>query len=197
MKKLILTYMVLMLTFFVAHSRTAEEVVAALSTVQSYTADFVQSTEIEGFGEDVYSGKIFINISKQAMWDYSKPYRQFYLFDKDSMNYYDSETKQLIVQKLDPSANVFMRLMLNPADIRKDFDVSFENGRLTLSPIGDIGLSTIVFTVENDTVKGISTKDQNGNNTSVEFKNIKKDIAIPSSVFKPVIPEETEVFRYN
>jgi outer membrane lipoprotein carrier protein len=186
-----------MFTAFAAYARTAEEVISALSTVKSYTADFVQSTEIEGFGEDVYSGKIFITMGKQAMWDYSKPYRQFYLFDTDTMEYYDSDTKQLIVQRLEPSNNVFMRLMLNPSDIGKDFDVSFENGLLTLIPRGDIGLSTIVFTVEADTVKGISTKDQNGNNTDVKFDNIKKDIEISPDVFKPRIPEDTEVFKYN
>jgi outer membrane lipoprotein-sorting protein len=45
-------------------------------------------------------------------------------------------------------------------------------------------------------VHGIKTKDQSGNNTRIEFKNIKRDAVIPESVFSPAIPEGTEVFNY-
>ncbi len=50
------------------------------------------------------------------------------------MKYYDSDTRQLVVQALTPATNVFMRLMLNPADIENDFNVSLEGDKLILSP---------------------------------------------------------------
>lgn len=125
------------------------------------------------------------------------PYRQFYLFDADTMKYYDSDTKRLVVQELDPAQNVFMRLMLNPADIRDDFAVELKGDRLILSPNEDFGLREITFTVKNSRVTGIITKDQNGNNTVINLKNIEIDKEIAPSVFEPEIPEDTEIFRYN
>lgn len=196
MKKILFTYIIIIITAAFAYAQTAQDVVASLKQVKSFTADFVQATEIEGFGEDIYEGKLYIKAGKKALWDYDKPYRQFYLFDADTMKYYDSDTKQMIVQQLDPATNVFMRLMLNPADIEADFNLSLNDDMLTLTPKEDIGIGNIVFVIKNGMVHGIITKDQSGNNTKVEFKNIKKDAVIADDVFSHVVPEGTEVFNY-
>jgi len=198
MKKMLFTY-ILLLVFAAmnVYAATAQDIIKSLEKLKSYSADFVQTTEIEGFGEDSYSGKLYILSGKKAFWDYSKPYRQFYLFDTDTMKYYDSETRQLIIQKLTPANNIFMRLMLNPSDIEKDFNVSLSGSELVLMPKQEIGVGTITFIVEGGLVKGIKTVDQSGNNTTIEMKNIASDKAIPADIFEPVIPEGTEVFEYN
>ncbi|PLX69243.1 MAG: hypothetical protein C0602_07450 [Denitrovibrio sp.] len=196
MRKLSLIYIMLFMFVSAAWSADAAGVLAQLEKIKTYTADFVQTTEIEGFGEDEYSGKLFIISSEKALWDYDDPYRQFYLFDTSTMKYYDSDTKQMIIQKLDPATNVFMRLMLNPSDIRNDFDVKLEGSKLMLRPKDDLGLEQIVFEVKNGIVTGILTKDQNGNNTDIELNNIKIDKSIDPKIFDPAVPEGTEVFEY-
>ncbi len=78
-----------------AYAGSAKEIIKQLESIKSYTADFVQYTEIEGFGEDEYSGKMYVLSGEKAYWNYLKPYRQFYLFDTKTMKYYDSDTRQL------------------------------------------------------------------------------------------------------
>lgn len=196
-RKISVIYIMIMMTAVSVYAGDAASVISQLEKIRTYTADFVQLTEIEGFGEDEYSGRLYIRSGEKALWDYDMPYRQFYLFDADTMKYYDSDTKQLVVQELDPAQNVFMRLMLNPADIRDDFAVELKGDRLILSPNEDFGLREITFTVKNSRVTGIITKDQNGNNTVINLKNIEIDKEIAPSVFEPEIPEDTEIFRYN
>jgi len=196
MKKISVILIIYIFITAVAFAQSASDVLGSLKSIKSYTADFVQTTEIEGFGEDEYSGKLYIMSGEKAFWDYEKPYRQFYLFDKSTMSYYDSETKQMIVQKLDPATNVFMRLMLSPADIEKDFHAELSGGELLLTPKKDIGIAAIVFVIKNGMVTGIKTKDQNGNNTSIELKNIVSGEKLDAKIFEPEIPEGTEVFQY-
>lgn len=194
------TYLIIMIMLFAlsAYAESMQDVVTALNKINSYSADFIQKTEIDGFGSDTYTGKLYIKSRKQAMWDYIKPYRQFYLFDQKIMQYYDSDSKQLIRQKLDPSTNAFMRLMMNPADMRSDFNASYNSatGKLGITPLSKkSGLSPIVFTIKNGQITALSTKDQNGNNTTIIFSNIKIDPSIPDSVFTPDIPKGTQVFN--
>jgi outer membrane lipoprotein carrier protein len=180
------------------YAETVADVLASLDKIKSYSADFVQKTELEGFGADTYSGKLYIKSRSKAFWDYQKPYRQFYLFDQKMMQFYDSDTKQLVKQKLDPTTNAFMRLMFNPADMRKDFTAAYNEStnRLTLTPVAkDSGINSIAFTVKNGTVTGITTKDQNGNNTSIILTNIKIDPEIADSVFNPTVPKDTQIFN--
>ncbi len=196
MKKTLIILSVLLISSL-AYAENAAEVLSGLNKVQSYTADFIQKTEIEGFGSDTYSGRLYIKSRSRAFWDYQKPYRQFYIFDQTGMQFYDSEAKQLIRQQLDPSTNAYMRLMMNPADIKKDFTATFNSttGKLILAPAAkNTGIDSMVFTIKNGQITGINTKDQNGNNTSIMFTNIKIDPQIPDSVFNPVIPKDTQIF---
>jgi len=197
MKKIMLMLMIMISV--TCYAETVETVLASLDKIKSYSADFVQKTELEGFGSDTYSGRLYIKSRSKAMWDYQKPYRQFYLFDQKMMQFYDSETKQLMKQKLDPTSNAFMRLMYNPADMRKDFTATYNDStnRLTLTPVKkDSGIGAITFTVKNGTITGITTKDQNGNNTSIVLNNIKIDPEIPDSVFSPSVPKDTQIFTH-
>ena len=197
MKKLFVMLMIFA-TAMIASAENASDILAQLNKIQSYSADFIQKTEIQGFGSDTYSGKLYIKSRNRAMWDYSRPYRQFYLFDQSVMRFYDSENKQLIIQRLDPSTNAYMRLMMNPSDIRKDFraDYSSATGKLMLSPANpSSGINSMVFTVKDGMITGITTKDQNGNNTSIMFTNIKTNPDLPDSIFSPSVPKDTEVFK--
>ncbi|TCK60031.1 outer membrane lipoprotein chaperone LolA [Seleniivibrio woodruffii] len=196
MKKLI--FIMVMMISAVCYADSVADVLAQLDKIKSYSADFTQKTELEGFGADTYSGRLYIKSRTKALWDYQKPYRQFYLFDTKMMQFYDSETKQLIKQKLDPTANAFMRLMLSPADMKKDFNVAYNEstGRLTLTPaVKNSGINAITFTVKNGLVTGITTKDQNGNNTSILLTNVKADPEIAESVFSLSVPKDTQIFN--
>jgi len=193
MRKILCIIMILMFSI-VGYAASVKDVLAGLQKIKSYQADFTQFTEIEGFGEDEYSGKLYIRSGEVALWNYSKPYRQFYLFDEGEMQFYDSDTKQLIKQRLTPETNVFMRLMLNPKDIEKDFSVKLVGDKLEMSPIKDIGVSKIIFTIKSGIISGISTRDQNGNNTRIELDGIVVNEEIADKTFSPQVPADTEIF---
>jgi len=195
-KKLIVAAAIIIISFS-AYAETAQDIINKLKNIKTYTADFVQTTEIEGFGQDQYSGQMYVKSGDKAIWDYDKPYRQFYLFDKTTMKYYDSDTKQMIIQSMNPAANVFMRLMLNPSDIENDFNVTLRSNQLFLEPKEELGIDTLVFEITGGVIKGIKTKDQSGNNTDIKFENIKIDKSIDPAVFSPEIPENTEIFEYD
>ena len=181
-----------------AFAVTVEEVLASFSTLKSYKADFKQVTEIENFGKDEYIGTIYIINKYRALWDYSYPYKQFYLFKPDGVDYYDSEMRQLVRQKnAAGNQNAITQLMLDMSNIQKDFYVTI-NGEniLTLVPRSDMGVRFIHVEFEGKTLKKVISQDPTGNKTEVTFSNIIIDSELDKKLLEPSVPAGTEIFNY-
>jgi outer membrane lipoprotein carrier protein len=186
---------IFMLMSISAFAASADQILASFSALQSY---FKQVTEIEGFGADEYSGKIYVVNKYKALWDYDFPYRQFYLFTNDKVDYYDSETKQLMRQKnIEGNQNAITRLMLDIGNIKENFQVQQINDyTLNLIPLSDIGVQFVTFEVDGNRISKVTSKDPAGNGTEVTFSNVQVNVPIEEKVFEPAVPEGTEVFEY-
>lgn len=198
MKSKLLTFFILLLLPLTAFSLDKEIILKKLSQFKTATADFEQITEIQGFGEDFYSGKIYLISKQKVLWDYTKPYIQYYIFTPDSMEYYDSSTEQLLKQKVTQSGgkNIIFQILVDITSAKDSFNIIAEdNNKLRLIPMTDIGLKYIVLTVNDNFITEILSTDNAGNNTKVYLKNIKLNAKIDPDVFNKTVPLTTEVFE--
>lgn len=198
MKSKLLTFFILLLLPLTAFSLDKEIILKKLSQFKTATADFEQITEIQGFGEDFYSGKIYLISKQKVLWDYTKPYIQYYIFTPASMEYYDSSTEQLLKQKVTQSGgkNIIFQILVDITSAKDSFNIIAEdNNKLRLIPMTDIGLKYIVLTVNDNFITEILSTDNAGNNTKVYLKNIKLNAKIDPDVFNKTVPLTTEVFE--
>jgi outer membrane lipoprotein carrier protein len=197
MKKIVIMLSVFFISIS-AYSATIDEILTSFSNLESYKANFQQVTEIEPFGKDEYVGVIYVVNKYKALWDYSYPYRQFYLFSQDGVDFYDSEMKQLVRQKnSEGNQNAITRLMLDTGNIRKNFHVTMpEPGVLALVPTTDIGVRLIKIETDGTRINKVISQDPAGNKTEVTFTSIELNTKIDTKVFDPKIPAGTEVFEY-
>ncbi|KAA0258510.1 outer membrane lipoprotein carrier protein LolA [Deferribacter autotrophicus] len=174
-----------------------ESVLESYSNIKTFQADFVQKTTIQGFGDDYYEGKVYLIRGEKLMWDYKKPYRQYYLFEKDKMEYYDSSAKQLIRQKISLEDNVVLQIIMDISTIGKNFKIiSLDKDRVRLIPKSFINLKYIDLLLGDKFIKKIISEDGAGNITEIIFKNSKINELIEDKVFKPIVPLDTEIFNY-
>ena len=198
MKKFIL------IILFLSHSSTLlfaqdEKLINSLKKINTLKAQFTQVTSIAGVGEDTYEGSLYLLKGEKILWDYNRPHRQFYLFTKDELSYYDSMTKQLIKQKAENLGveNIVFRLLIEPSGIKNTFFVVvMNNEQYKLYPKENIGLQYIEITLEKDNIKRIVSRDEQGNNTEITLNNLSINKSFDKSVFDVKVPEGTEVFTY-
>ncbi|MGA1847382.1 LolA family protein [Deferribacter abyssi] len=177
--------------------KSVESILKNYSNIRTFEAKFVQKTTIKGFGEDYYEGTVYLKKGEKLMWDYKKPYRQYYLFEKDKMEYYDSSVKQLIRQKISLEDNVVLQIIMDFSTIGENFQIiSLDKKRVRLIPKSNINLKYIDLKLGNKFVKKIVSEDNAGNVTEIIFTDIKINELIEERVFKPIVPLDTEVFTY-
>ena len=170
-----------------------------LEPIKTLKADFVQETNIEGFGKDFYKGKIYLISSEKVLWDYSEPYNQYYIFTVDTMEYYDSTTNQLIRQSSQNNSSnaIIFFLLMDVSSVNNLFDVvNIDANTFRLNPKSDLGLKFVDISFGKNFIREISSQDNVGNLTKVTFSNIKFNITIPESTFKKDIPKDAEIFSY-
>lgn len=167
--------------------------------IKSLKADFYQETTIKDFGTDAYTGVIKLLSNNKVLWDYKTPYPQYYLFTKDSMEYYDSSTEQLIRQKVTSSGsnNVVFQILLDLRESKKTFNFEpVSQNVLKLIPKTDIGLKYLLLEFSDRYIKKINSEDNNGNLTVITFNNVQIDANIEEYEFKKEVPLNTEIFNY-
>jgi outer membrane lipoprotein carrier protein len=175
------------------------EIIKRLEDIDTVEAGFQQVTEIKGFGEDSYSGKVYLENGKRVLWDYNEPYDQYYLFTKDSMEYYDSSTEQLIKQDASGSGgnNIVFKLLVDISAIKDAFEISHVSGdTFKLIPKTDVGLQFIKITFSSKYIEKIHSLDDKGNYTTIKFEDVKINSDIPEEKFLPDVPLGTEIFNY-
>ena len=174
MKKFILIILFLSLSSTLLFAQD-EKLINSLKKINTLKAQFTQVTSIAGVGEDTYEGSLYLLKGEKILWDYNRPHRQFYLFTKDELSYYDSMTKQLIKQKAENLGveNIVFRLLIEPSGIKNTFFVVvMNNEQYKLYPKENIGLQYIEITLEKDNIKRIVSRDEQGNNTEITLNNL-------------------------
>lgn len=209
MRKFLLITLILLSIFTIAlgapkkstkATNNNKSVVERLKNIQKITADFTQTTKIKNFPEEVYKGKLYLVAGEKALWDYNYPYKQYYLFDKKGMEYYDSSTNQVIIQNKNSSreANIILTVLFNFKEIENNFDIVV-NGKtqIQLKPKQDIGLKYIMLLLDSkNIIKGIHSEDINGNISEIEFNNVEINKDISLDVFKVKHPADAQIFKY-
>ncbi len=89
MKQLLTLFFILVCFITLATSDEQKDFVKQLSSIKSLSADFKQVNILKDYGEDIYIGKVFINMKDKALWDYIEPYSSWYLINSESIEHYD------------------------------------------------------------------------------------------------------------
>ncbi|MDY6820183.1 MAG: outer membrane lipoprotein carrier protein LolA [Deferribacterota bacterium] len=196
MKKLICFFLILITSGLYAQEK---KLINTLIQINTLKADFKQKTFLKNVGEDTYFGKLYLIKGEKILWDYSKPYAQFYLFTKDSLTIYDSMNNQLIKQSSNTlgTEKLIFKLLMEPESINDIFFiVVMDENRYKLYPKENIGLQYIELTLNGNIVKKIKSIDEQGNNTEITFDNIEINKPISEATFEKELPKDVETFSY-
>ena len=74
MKKLLLLLFILVCFTAFAEDKKNTDYMKQLSDIKSLSAEFKQINNLKDYGEDIYTGKVYINMIDKALWDYSETY---------------------------------------------------------------------------------------------------------------------------
>ncbi|MEC9493346.1 LolA family protein [Flexistipes sp.] len=176
-----------------------DNLINRFENINTMHAQFTQKTEIKGFGEDIYEGEIYLINNEKVLWDYNKPYEQYYLFTRDTMEYYDSSTDQLIRQKVTSSSgnNIVFQLLVDISKVKDSFSIEkIAEDKFRLTPKSDMGLKYLTMTFGEKYLEKIYSVDKKGNHTEVTFENVRLNVDIPAGVFDKEVPMGTEIFNY-
>ncbi len=175
---------------------TTVDIMADVANVKTYSADFVQTNIVKDFGEDVYSGKVYIDMKKRALWDYTEPYITWYLFTNEYVEQFDEVNNQLMrYPNTEDSDSVILQVLMDFSTLSDVFDVEQEgNSTLHLMPKRDIGLRYMIIEVVAGKIVLIESEDTAGNKTRINFSNVKTNENIDGAVFVKSLPEGVEVF---
>ena len=169
-----------------------------IDNVSTMTADFSQITDIKDVGEDIYTGKMYLISKKKVLWDYYKPYVQYYIFTPTSMDYYDSSMEQLIKRRVTQSGgeNIIFNLLVDFSTAKNEFDIQIiDNNTIKMLPKDDIGLKYLEVTFNEKFIQEIESIDESGNSTRVYLKNIILNKPIDEQIFNKQVPPETEIIE--
>jgi outer membrane lipoprotein carrier protein len=176
-----------------------ESLIDKFAKIKSLKANFFQETTIKGFGTDGYTGKIRLIAKEKILWDYTSPYPQYYLFTKDTMEYYDSSTEQLIRQKVASSGanNIVFQILIDLKEAKNTFNFEMvEQNKIKLIPKTEIGLKFLIIEFSDIYISKIFSEDNNGNVTEITLMDVKINEKIDDSEFKKEVPLNTEIFNY-
>ncbi|WP_303700894.1 outer membrane lipoprotein carrier protein LolA [Flexistipes sinusarabici] len=180
-------------------AESLDKLISRFENIDTMHARFIQKTEIKGFGEDVYKGEIYLINNEKVLWDYNKPYEQYYLFSTDTMEYYDSSTDQLIKQRVTSSSgnNIVFQLLVDIGKIKDSFMIEkISENKFRLTPKSDMGLKYLTMTFGEKYLEKIYSVDKKGNHTEITFENVRLNVDIPAGVFDKEVPLGTEIFNY-
>lgn len=175
------------------------KLIKTLTRVDFLKAQFSQSTQIAGVGKDEYTGNLYVLKGEKILWDYNRPHRQFYLFTKDDLTYYDSLTNQLIKQKAENLGveSIVLSILMEPSNINNTFFiVVLDENTYKLYPKENLGLQYIQIHLKDKFIDEILSKDENGNTTIINLSNLEINKPFDLSVFNVKIPEGAEIFNY-
>ena len=171
-----------------------------LKNIKTLEADFTQINKLQDFGEDTYVGKVYIRMKDIALWDYTNPFKSWYLIDNNKLENYDEINNQLLrISSKEISDHVLLQILTNIDKITENFKaLQTDKETVELFPIkNNLPVKKIKILFENNIISKVISTDNSGNITTFIFKNIKIDKKIPNKVFKKKLPKDVTVFEPN
>jgi outer membrane lipoprotein carrier protein len=172
-------------------------------------AGFVQETLIKSMNKKQREeGVVYFKKPHQMFWDYTKPKVKKLVIGTSKAWFYIPQEKAVYVQDADKifKSRLTVRFLSGIGSLRDDFDIAYApdkavddqgNYRLLLKAKGtDLGVSNLKMTVDKETYQILvcSFSDAYGNDTRIQFRNIKVNTDIPDRLFTFKPPPQTEVF---
>lgn len=176
-----------------------DKIFEKLSEIKSVKANFYQETTIANFGTDAYTGTVTLLVGEKVLWNYTSPYKQYYFFTKDTMEYYDSATEQFTRQKVTSSGanNIVFQILIDLNEAKKTFNfISIDEKSVKLEPKTNIGLKYLILHFSDIYIKKIVSEDLNGNKTEITFNSVILNPNLTESDFNRDIPPGTEIFNF-
>ena len=185
MKKLLLLLFILVCFTAFAEDKKNTDYMKQLSDIKSLSAEFKQINNLKDYGEDIYTGKVYINMKEKALWDYTEPYSSWYLITNTDINHYDEINNQLIKMKTkDYKEYALLQVLMDFSQLSKSFSAEQKDNTLYLKPKNDTGLAYINIVFKNDVISEINSKDNAGNLTTITLSKVEIDKKISDSSFK-------------
>lgn len=196
MKKILtLLFTLVCLTAFAA-DKDNTDYMKQLSAVKSLSAEFKQINNLKDYGEDIYTGKVYINMKEKALWDYIEPYSSWYLITNETIDHYDEINNQLVKMKAkDYKEYALLQVLMDFSQLSKSFSSEQKEDILYLKPKSDVGLAYINIIFKNNVISEIKSKDNAGNLTTITLNNVVIDKKISDSSFKKKLPDDVNVFN--
>lgn len=194
MKKILTLLFILVCSMAFAEDNT--DYLKQLSGIKSLSAEFKQVNNLKDYGEDIYTGKVYINMKEKALWDYIEPYSSWYLITNDTIDHYDEINNQLIkMNAKDYNEYVLLQVLMDFSQISNNFTSEQKNNVLFLTPKNNVGLAYINITFKNNVISEINSQDNIGNLTTITFQKLETDKKINEASFKKQLPKDVNIFK--
>lgn len=187
---------------------SAEQVVNALQksydATRDFIADFRQETEVKTLNRTLKArGKISFKRPGKMLWRYEEPDGQIVLVDGKHLYFFQPEQKQIIKSPLQNAfrSDIPLSFLLGIGNLKKDFNASLQGVEqdhyiLQLEPKADWGgFGEIFLGVSRNSfdILWARIRDAAGNLTTIRFSQMRKDVGLNDSLFRPEIPEGFDV----
>ncbi|MBL4794611.1 MAG: outer membrane lipoprotein chaperone LolA [Pseudomonadales bacterium] len=181
-----------------------------MSSIKSMDASFSQLvTDPRGGVMQEVKGQLTIQRPYQFRWVTGEPFLQDVISNGSLLWVHDLDLEQVTVQKLDRRVGNTPALLLSgdPDQIAKSFDVVSESLptsgvdkkkviRFRLKPKSEDSLfESLTVTFLGDDLYEMHLQDSLGQRTTIEFKDVKKNIAIDPSVFEFTPPKGVDIIE--
>jgi outer membrane lipoprotein carrier protein len=174
-----------------------------------FTADFLQESTIKAMKiTDFASGKVFVRYPGMMRWEYEKPNRQVIITDGRKLWIYRPDDNQVMIG----SAPAFFSdgkgasFLSDISLIRRKFILSmmednaspfYEIKMVPVDKTLDVSHIRLSVTRDTFTVARVTTVNQYGDDTHIEFINLKLNVALDDALFSFQTPEGADVLKLD
>lgn len=175
------------------------EISKSTSSIKTMQCDFVQTKSLKMLGDKMVSkGKMYCQQPSKLRWEYTTPYTYTFVLNDNNVMLKSGSRSDVIDINQNKMFKEIARIMMNSVlgkllTEKKDFSVTVkQNGKqyvATLTPLRkDLKqmFTQIVlhYDIKEKMVKTVVLKEKNGDSTTIELTNIKKNSPINASVFE-------------
>lgn len=160
----------------------AGTLLADLTHLHSFKADFIQIITDEQGKKLSYSGNLTAKEPQFALWVYEKPINKTVYIERGRVTMVEPEIEQVIIRDIRSDINLFS--LLSTAKKVK------ENSYVT-----ELDNTKVIIELQNKEIASLRYKDKFDNDVLVEFSNQKSNIKIDDELFKASYPYEFDVIK--
>lgn len=191
---------VLSLSAQISPDEEASRIQKAYNEFKDITGNFIQKSYIRDLKRtDTYKGRFYIKASK-FRWDYAGDKPQTIYISGDKLIIYQKNEKQAYITKFERSTYGQSPVVLlgGLGDIRKDFDITSNDGKLILKPKNQMGnISRLEVAVSEDEfpVKSLTIIDFQSNRTHIEFRDVRVNTELKDRLFEFTPPQDVTIIK--